>query len=49
MAFVEEQDMDAISKAREEGKRPYQKVLLAFAAGIIMFIVCVVMAFFFKG
>lgn len=48
VAFMEERDMDEISKAKEEGKRPYQKVLLACAAGLITFIVAVLLEFFFK-
>lgn len=48
VAFMEERDMDAISKAREEGKRPYQKVLLAVVSGLITFIVAVLLGFFFR-
>lgn len=35
IAFTEGRKLDEIVKAREEGKRPYQKILLAFASGII--------------
>lgn len=45
VAFMEERDMDEISKAREEGKRPYQKVLLAVVSGLITFIVAVLLGF----
>lgn len=48
VAFMEERDMDEISKAREEGKRPYQKVLLAVVSGLITFIVAVLLGFFFR-
>lgn len=48
VTFMEERDMDAISKAREEGKRPYQKVLLAVVSGLITFIVAVLLGFFFR-
>lgn len=34
IAFTEGKNLDEISKAREEGKRPYQKVSLAFLAAI---------------
>lgn len=33
IAFTEEKSLSEIEKAREEGKRPYQKVLLAVASG----------------
>lgn len=39
LAFTEGVQLDEIAKAREEGKRPYQKVLLAFAAGLLIAIV----------
>ena len=48
VTFMEERDMDEISKAREEGKRPYQKVLLAVVSGLITFIVAVLLGFFFR-
>lgn len=35
LAFSEGVGLDEIAKAREEGKRPYQKILLAFCAGLI--------------
>jgi len=35
IAFTEGKNLDEISKAREEGKRPYQKVLLAFLAAVV--------------
>ncbi len=38
-AFMEGKQLDEIETAREEGKRPYQKVFLAIAAGAIMLIV----------
>ncbi|MFA7137437.1 MAG: helix-turn-helix transcriptional regulator [Bacteroidales bacterium] len=34
VAFTEGKNLDEISKAREEGKRPYQKILLALFAAI---------------
>lgn len=44
VAFSEGKKLDEITKAQEFGKRPYQKVLLAAASGIIAFTVCVVLA-----
>lgn len=41
LAFTEGKSLDEIEKAREEGKRPYQKILLAMAAGMITFVVAV--------
>lgn len=48
IAFTEGRGLDEISKAREEGKRPYQKVLLAFGAGIIALIAALGFAMLFK-
>ncbi|MCR5120184.1 MAG: helix-turn-helix domain-containing protein [Lachnospiraceae bacterium] len=42
-AFMEGKQLDEIDSAREEGKRPYQKVFLAIAAGVIMLIVSFIM------
>lgn len=39
--------MDEIAKAKEEGKRPYQKILLAVATALITLGVAVLMDFFF--
>lgn len=46
-AFMEGKGMDEIAKAREEGKRPYQKFLLAVATGLITLAVAVLMFIFF--
>lgn len=43
IAFMEGTDLDEISKAKEEGKRPYQKLLLAIGAGVIALIVTILM------
>ena len=40
IAFTKGERLDEISKAREEGKRPYQKVLLAVGSGVVAIIVC---------
>ena len=39
VAFTEGKKLDEIEKARESGKRPYQKFLLALAVAIITFLV----------
>lgn len=41
VAFTEGKTLDEIEKAREEGKRPYQKLLLAVAAGVVTLLVAV--------
>lgn len=43
IAFSEGKSLDEIAKVREEGKRPYQKVLLVIATGVITLIVTVLM------
>lgn len=43
LAFTEGKSMDEIEKAREEGKRPYQKVFMAIAAALVAVAVCVLM------
>ncbi|MCR5249732.1 MAG: helix-turn-helix domain-containing protein [Lachnospiraceae bacterium] len=47
-AFMEGKRLDEIETAREEGKRPYQRFLLAIAAGLIALIICGVIAFLLK-
>lgn len=41
MAFVEGKRLDEIEKAKEYGKRPYQKVLSALIGGIVAFLISV--------
>lgn len=48
MAFSEGKSLDEIEKARESGKRPYQKVFLAIGAGVVALIVTALMVFIFK-
>lgn len=48
LAFTEGQKLDEIAKAREEGKRPYQKIFLAVATGIITFVIAEAFAFLLK-
>lgn len=44
IAFTEGKSLDEIGKAREEGKRPYQKILLAFGAGVLTLAVAILFA-----
>ncbi|MCM1037980.1 MAG: helix-turn-helix domain-containing protein [Ruminococcus sp.] len=44
LAFKEGKKLDEIEKAKEEGKRPYQKVLLALASAVIAMIVSMLFA-----
>lgn len=48
IAFREGKSLDEIEKAREEGKRPYQKVLLAVASGIITGVIAIILGCFFR-
>lgn len=48
IAFTEGRKLDELEKARESGKRLYQKILLAFASGIIALVVCMVFAWLLK-
>lgn len=48
IAFTEGTGLDEFAKAREEGKRPYQKVLLAFGAGMITLIIAIGFAMLLK-
>lgn len=48
-AFMEGKSLDDIEKARESGKRPYQKILLTVASGALALAVCALMAFIFRG
>lgn len=44
VAFTEGKSLDEIEKAREEAKRPYQKVLLAVGAALLVVVVALVIA-----
>jgi transcriptional regulator with XRE-family HTH domain len=46
LAFTEGKRLDALEKVKEEGKRPYQKVLLALGSGFITFVIAVLMIWF---
>lgn len=48
IAFTEGKGLDEIAKAKEEGKRPYQKILLAMAAGVITMLIAIVFAVILK-
>lgn len=48
VAFTEGKGLDEIEKAKEEGKRPYQKFLLAMASALITLAVSVLMIRIFK-
>ncbi len=41
LAFTEGKKLDEIAKAREEGKRPYQKILLAFGVSYIAIVISI--------
>jgi len=44
LTFEEGKSLDEIEKAREEGKRPYQKVLLAACSALMTLIIALIMA-----
>ena len=46
-AFMEGKSLDEIEKARESGKRPYQKILLAIGSAVLALIVCGIMILLF--
>lgn len=48
-AFMDGKSLGEIEKAREEGKRPYQKLLLATGAALTAFAVTAAMFIFFKN
>lgn len=48
VAFTEGTSLDEIEKAREVGKRPYQKAFLAIGAGIITVLVAGIMMWIFS-
>ncbi len=49
VAFSQGKRLDEIEKAREEGKRPYQQVLLTVASGLIALAVCAGMVLLLKA
>ncbi len=48
VAFTEGKTLDEIEKARETGKRPYQKLLLAIGAGLLTATIAVLMIWLLK-
>lgn len=44
IAFTEGEGLDEIAKAREQGKRPYQKILLACGAGMVTLVIAIAFA-----
>lgn len=48
VAFTEGKGLDEIEKAREEGKRPYQKAFLALASALLALAVSALMMWIFK-
>ena len=48
IAFTEGKGLDEIAKAKEAGKRPYQKILLAMAAGVITLLIAIAFAVILK-
>lgn len=49
VAFTEGKTLDSMEKAKEEAKRPYQKVLSAAGAALITLVVALVMFVIFKA
>lgn len=50
LAFMNGERLDGIDKAREEGKRYYQKVILCLSSGIIAWVITMIIAsIFFRG
>ena len=47
-AFLEGKSMDEIEKARESGKRPYQKVLAAVGSGVLVLVIAALMTLLFR-
>ncbi len=48
-AFMEGKSLNEIEKARESGKRIYQKIFLAVGAGLLALVVCGIMTWIFRG
>lgn len=49
VAFTEGKALNDIEKAREEGKRPYQKILLAIGAGLLSLLVALLIGAIIKA
>lgn len=48
-AFMEGKSLDEIEKARESGKRPYQKALLAIGSAVLALVVCGIISLLFRA
>lgn len=48
IAFTEGRGLDEIAKAKEEGKRPYQKIILAVLSGVVTLAIAVLMLWILK-
>lgn len=48
VAFVEGKRLDEIEKAKEYGKRPYQKILAALISGMVAFLISVMFMWLLK-
>ena len=48
-AFMDGKSLDEIEAAREYGKRPYQKVLLAIGSAVLALVVCGIMILLFRS
>lgn len=42
IAFMEGEKLDEIAKAREEGKNPYQKILLSVGAAVVTLVIAII-------
>ena len=48
-AFMDGKSLDEIESAREYGKRPYQKVLLAIGSAVLALVICGIMILLFRS
>ena len=48
IAFTEGTSLHEIAKAKEEAKRPYQKILLGIGSGVVTFIIALIFTFILK-
>ncbi|MEE1319399.1 MAG: helix-turn-helix transcriptional regulator [Ruminococcus sp.] len=48
VAFMDGKSLDDIEKAREEGKRPYQKILLSVGSAALVLVIAFIMCFVIK-
>lgn len=49
VAFMNGEKLDGIEKAREEGKRNYQRIILALSSAVIALIICILLGTIFGG